>query len=342
MSYETRVNKSTGNIFVRATIGYKNNRPIRVSRTFPRRTRKNVIELWVCEMKELGSQQAMSQRRSFDALIDEWLAYKKTHLQKRTFHSYTVTCNKHLKGKFDSVESVTTADVRKLIDSLLHYAPETIIRIRNLLRAIFEYAVNHEYIEQSPINKSVTLPKKKRKFRIKVFTVEQFEVFSEALRTGCEVDLALRTLLLTGLRVSELLALQPWHITETTLRVEQSLEFRYKTRVTCAPKSDHAYRTIAIPEHLSAPLLALPKREFLLDTSYKVLRVAIKRRCFECGVPVLNLKALRHSHSTYLLAKGVNVLAVSKRLGHHSPAFTLSVYGHLVPSMNDKVLEVLG
>lgn len=60
------------------------------------------------------------------------------------------------------------------------------------------------------------------------------------------------------------------------------------------------------------------------------------------ALPRVTLHELRHSHGTYLLAKGVNILAVSKRTGHHSLAFTLERYGHLVPSMNDKIDEVLG
>ena len=41
------------------------------------------------------------------------------------------------------------------------------------------------------------------------------------------------------------------------------------------------------------------------------------------------LNALRHSHASALIAAGVDVLTISRRLGHGSPAFTLTVYGHL-------------
>ena len=41
------------------------------------------------------------------------------------------------------------------------------------------------------------------------------------------------------------------------------------------------------------------------------------------------LHGLRHSHASALIAAGVDVLTISRRLGHASPAFTLSIYGHL-------------
>ena len=40
---------------------------------------------------------------------------------------------------------------------------------------------------------------------------------------------------------------------------------------------------------------------------------------------------LRHTCASQLLAAGVRPLVVSRILGHHSAAFTLDVYGHLLP-----------
>jgi hypothetical protein len=41
------------------------------------------------------------------------------------------------------------------------------------------------------------------------------------------------------------------------------------------------------------------------------------------------LHRLRHTHASTLIASGLDVLTISRRLGHGSPAITLSVYGHL-------------
>lgn len=47
----------------------------------------------------------------------------------------------------------------------------------------------------------------------------------------------------------------------------------------------------------------------------------------------------RHSHATLLLASGVNPKVASERLGHHSVAFTLDVYSHVVPGMQAEAAE---
>jgi integrase len=49
--------------------------------------------------------------------------------------------------------------------------------------------------------------------------------------------------------------------------------------------------------------------------------------------PRIRLHDLRHTHATILLKAGVPVKVVSERLGHSSPAFTMSVYQHVLPGM---------
>jgi integrase len=46
------------------------------------------------------------------------------------------------------------------------------------------------------------------------------------------------------------------------------------------------------------------------------------------GLPLVRLHALRHTHASALIAAGLDVVAVSRRLGHSNPTTTLSVYAH--------------
>jgi integrase len=46
-------------------------------------------------------------------------------------------------------------------------------------------------------------------------------------------------------------------------------------------------------------------------------------------LPATTFHALRHVHASALIAAGVDILTISRRLGHGSPTVTLSVYGHL-------------
>jgi integrase len=53
------------------------------------------------------------------------------------------------------------------------------------------------------------------------------------------------------------------------------------------------------------------------------------------GLPNIHLYDLRHTAATLALSAGVSPKIVSEQLGHASAAFTLEVYSHVLPHMQD-------
>jgi integrase len=53
------------------------------------------------------------------------------------------------------------------------------------------------------------------------------------------------------------------------------------------------------------------------------------------GLPNIRLYDLRHTAATPALTVGVSPKVVSEQLGHTSAAFTLDVYSHVLPHMQD-------
>ena len=58
----------------------------------------------------------------------------------------------------------------------------------------------------------------------------------------------------------------------------------------------------------------------------------------ELGV---SFHALRHTHASYLLHLNVDPVTISKRLGHSSPAVTLSIYAHLIKQDDRKAANAI-
>jgi integrase len=54
-----------------------------------------------------------------------------------------------------------------------------------------------------------------------------------------------------------------------------------------------------------------------------------RRAVAKFGLPQVSFHALRHSHASALIAAGIDVLTVSRRLGHGTPVVTLNTYAHL-------------
>jgi integrase len=157
----------------------------------------------------------------------------------------------------------------------------------------------------------------------------------------------------TGMRRGELCALR-WgdvDLTAATIRVERSLEetkagLRVKT-----PKSRHGRRTISMPHAATETLRAHRLRQAEQRLAHGAGRPGAddlvftmpdgrmlspdnlsrdwRRTVVALGLPPVMLHSLRHAHASALIAAGIDVLTISRRLGHGTPAFTLSVYGHL-------------
>jgi len=53
------------------------------------------------------------------------------------------------------------------------------------------------------------------------------------------------------------------------------------------------------------------------------------------------LHGLRHTHASQLIAAGMDVLTISRRLGHANPTITLGVYGQLFSNTDARAAEVM-
>jgi integrase len=52
------------------------------------------------------------------------------------------------------------------------------------------------------------------------------------------------------------------------------------------------------------------------------------------------LQGLRHTHASQLIASGVDIVTISKRLGHAKPSVTLAIYAHMFHRDDSKAAQV--
>ena len=55
----------------------------------------------------------------------------------------------------------------------------------------------------------------------------------------------------------------------------------------------------------------------------------------------IRIHDFRHSHASLLANNGVNILEISRRLGHSNIEQTLNTYSHFYPQEEDKALSIL-
>jgi integrase len=58
-------------------------------------------------------------------------------------------------------------------------------------------------------------------------------------------------------------------------------------------------------------------------------------------MPQVHFHALRHTHASILISEGIDIVQISKRLGHASPTITLNTYSHLFKKDDDDLVSAL-
>lgn len=66
-----------------------------------------------------------------------------------------------------------------------------------------------------------------------------------------------------------------------------------------------------------------------------------KQAVEKLGLPEVTLHSLRHTHASALIRGRVDLITVSRRLGHASASFTLATYGHLLDRDDSPAAEAI-
>ena len=59
------------------------------------------------------------------------------------------------------------------------------------------------------------------------------------------------------------------------------------------------------------------------------------------GMPEVTFHALRHTHASQLIDAGIDIVTISKRLGHAKPDITLRIYAHVFQKDDSKAAAAI-
>jgi len=238
----------------------------------------------------------------------------------------------------------------------------TVGHAHRVLHRGYQRALHLEIVARNPAH--VVQPPKPKVVDVEILSAEQIADVLARL-DGHPLHPIATLALGTGLRRGELcgLAWGALDLDAAVVRVERSLEetaagLRFKP-----PKTRHGRRSVSLPapvvEVLRAHRGAQLEQRLLLGLGRpspgdlvftlpdgspwppdKLSRdwgnvVRLRR------LPRVMFHALRHSHASALIAAGVDVVTVSRRLGHGSPAITLSIYAHRFGNTDMAVAHVM-
>lgn len=269
-----------------------------------------------------------TQTSAISDLVEQWLDLH----HGKTRVTYQNTIRKFTSAVPPSVADIHLRHVRDWLDSL-NAADTTKVKHLNILKAFFSYVTDLEHppIKRSPIPKQFKLPTPKDNLVERILSREEVDALIENERDPRN-RLILKTLYLTGIRVSELCG----------LRWRDVIPNRNSGQISVYGKGGKT-RRIRLPVELwqelsafkgdarkDAPVFASAAGKPLAPSN--VHRV-VKRAAAAAGLEnAENVSPhwLRHSHATHALDEGVPVHLVQATLGHES-LDTTSKYLHISP-----------
>jgi integrase len=229
-------------------------------------------------------------------------------------------------------------------------SPRTVGHAHRVLHRALERALKSELVSRNVAH--AIRPPKVEEAEVETLKADQIGAVLEALH-GHPLHPIGVLALGTGARRGEILSLR-WcdvDMTAGTLRIERSLEQTKAGLKFKAPKTKHGRRTVTLPPIAVEALQAHRRRQLELRLALGQGRPDAETLVFGTidgdpiapnnlsrdwrrfvrarKLPAVSFHALRHSHASALIASGVDLLTVSRRIGHGSPVVTLRIYGHL-------------
>ena len=292
-----------------------------------------------------------------DVSLGTWVlqylgVFVKPKVREKSFAEYVNTAS-HITDDFadEQLQKLTPIKVQAFLNAL-EVSQDMKHRLFKLLCRASKKAVATGIIEKD-FTIGVDVAKSEHK-EAEIFLLEGLAAIMDAIDKDlrlCKYHTLVATAIASGCRMGELLALTPEDIGENFIRINKSLvEVRSKPKLQ-PPKTRAGYRKVTLPKNIMAELWQLavntPKDDMLFhNTKGNPCRTSNIGRAWRtilrhANIPYRKFHCLRHTHATMLLASGVPILEVAKRLGHSRPSHTLNLYGHAIPGYDSQMPSIV-
>jgi integrase len=238
---------------------------------------------------------------------------------------------------------------------------KTILEYHRTISTILSQAVK-EGLVLSNVSQRATLPKM-QKHEMDAFEVEELQAIMEAVKTEpLKWQVMVNLLIATGMRRGELMGLK-WERVDWT----NNTLFLCENRV-YVPGKGAISGTLKTGENrlvsVSPSVMALLKR-WRAEQAETFLKLGITPSGYVMtaedgspmfpdsptqwlskfskrhGLPPIHPHKFRHSQASLLISEGVDILTVSKRLGHAKVSTTLDIYSHALAKSDEKAVNAL-
>ena len=305
--------------------------------------------------KEALMRNDMNSKQLFCDYYRQWIeVYKKDAIRDSTMAKYNMSHKwvEKLAPELTMENLTRTAYQQLLNDYAKEHERQTTLDFHHQLKGAILDAVDDGLIERDPTRKAIIKGKTPRAKKIKYLNQFELHTLIAHLDIKEEVNWDWFILLVakTGMRFSEALAVTPadFDFSRQTLSVSKTWD--YKGDGGYLPtKNKSSVRKIQIDWQVvvkfSELVKNMPQDEpiFVGDTKIynSTVNDVLTRHCKACGIPVISIHGLRHTHASLLLFASVSIASVARRLGHASMTTTQKTYLHIIQELENKDVDLV-
>lgn len=297
---------------------------------------------------------------TFESLYRLYMEDSKKRIKPTTYRNKELVIESRILPYFKekAVNMITPLDVRRWQTEMMGeqvtkgdriLGEEYINKLKRTLSAIFNYAVKYYNLQSNPC-KNVDNLKVPSKNEMKIWTEEQFLTFLDGLEDS-QFRLPFMILFYCGLRKGELYALT-WadiDLEKHTIDINKTLgQISGEGEYIGTTKTEDSNRIVKMPQVVVDECKDYMKKTYQVKGEYRIFQhgdAVYKDRLLDTakkqGLDPIRLHDFRHSHISHLIYLKVDIISISKRVGHANPSITLDTYGHLYHTAEDNIIELL-
>ncbi|WP_040468846.1 tyrosine-type recombinase/integrase [Limosilactobacillus gastricus] len=288
----------------------------------------------------------------FDHYIE---IYKRPHVTESTYKGYGFIRRQLVNFfQYRKIKDITRTDYQEFINSYgSDHAPKSVQKLHSIMRGCVQSAILDDYIIKDFTQGVQVVANKDKMVKVDYLNLDEIKRLLNYTIDGINPlrrytsRYIIVTAIYTGMRLAEIQGLV-WsdidylHETITISKTWDSVNHRFKPT-----KTESSNRTIKVPDNLikllrqlqavSSSTMVFVDQFGQIPTSNAVNKL-LRRLLDELGIKRANFHfhSLRHSHVAILLSQGVDIYAISSRLGHSNISTTTDTYAYLIDEYKDK------
>lgn len=304
------------------------------------------------ELQKSTSGISMDARTRFPEYFKNWFnLYKRSNITERTALTYHQVYNVLKKYLDVPIESIDRKRYRQfMIDFGSNHAKSTVSKFNSLIHACVKDAMYDGAIHKDFVASTDLVFDKKKTRKVDYLSIDEIKRLANYLVETRNIHFTAKYMILTaihtGARLGELQALTWDDIKKDTININKSWN---ETTMKFQPtKNESSNRIIRVDNQLISLLneLCFNDKQIFVNQYHTVPTSAAVNKTLRESLKACHINrrgfhfhSLRHSHVAFLLANGIDLYAISKRLGHSDITTTSRVYSYMIDEYRNRTNE---